>query len=125
MKTLLNPWFIAGCLLWLVTLIMRRLGHPLPFINGYAGDAAVIPVIASLTLCFMRMFMIKSYSYVLSARQVVFIVAYTSIVFEALLPALSKTYTRDWADVLLYALGGAFFYTVMNRPVVRKVKFSL
>jgi hypothetical protein len=118
MKTLLNKWFIASCLIWLVVITSRKMGHPLPIINGYIDDAIAIPVIANLGLWFQRVVIIKNNYYVLSKWYVVFIVAYVSLIFEGLLPLFSKTYTADWIDVLLYIIGGMFFYRVMNRSVM-------
>jgi len=120
MKTLLNPWFIVGCLTWVMVLVLRKIHHPLPYLNGYINDAFAIPVIANLGLWFNRAFIIKNDHYVLSKRQVVFIVVYVAIVFEGFLPYLSKTYTADWIDVLLYILGGLFFYTVMNKAQIEQ-----
>ncbi len=117
MKTLLNPWFILGCLTWVVIYASREFGYPLPFVNGYIDDLFAIPVIANLTLCLMRVAIIRSNYYVLSASKVVFVVVYVSLVFEVILPLLSKRYTRDWLDALLYAIGGLFFYLVMNKPL--------
>ena len=118
MKTLLNKWFIAGCLIWLAVITMRKLGHPLPFINGYLDDAFAIPVIANLGLWFQRVIVIKNNYYVLSKSHIVFITMYAALVFEAMLPHFSRAYTADWIDVLLYIIGGVFFYKVMNKPVV-------
>ncbi|ASU33010.1 hypothetical protein [Mucilaginibacter xinganensis] len=118
MKTLLNKWFIAGCFVWLVVFSMRKLHHPLPYLNGYLDDAVALPVIANLGLWFQRSVIIKSEYYVLSVWQVAFITGYVIIVFEGMLPFLSKTYTADWVDALLYILGGAFFYWVINKPIV-------
>jgi hypothetical protein len=117
MKTLLNRWFITGCLIWIIVLAARKTGHPLPLVNGYINDAFAIPVIANLGLWFQRVLIIKNNYYVLSPLHVFFIVAYVSVVFEGLLPLYSKTYTADWIDVLLYIAGGLFFYFVMNRPL--------
>ncbi|MDF2431932.1 MAG: hypothetical protein JWP44_1563 [Mucilaginibacter sp.] len=114
MKTLLNPWFIAGCIIWIVVITTRKLGHPLPYVNGYINDAFAVPVIANLGLWFQRVVIIKSNYYVLAPRHVIFIVLYLAIFFEGLLPWLSKNYTADWIDVLLYVIGGLFFYRVMN-----------
>ena len=118
LKTLLNPWFITGCAIWAVVIISRKLGHPVPIVNGYIDDAFAVPVIAGLSLWFMRVFIIKSDYYVLSRWKVVFIVIYVSLVFEVLLPLISKKYTADWIDVLLYSIGGFFFYWVMNKPLL-------
>jgi len=118
MKTLLNRWFIAGCIVWLLVFATRKLHHPIPYINGYITDVFAIPVIATLALCFQRVVVFKSNFYTLSKWHVVFITVYVSLAFEVLLPWLSKTYTGDWADVLLYIVGGIFFYRVMNKPVL-------
>lgn len=120
MKTLFNPWFILGCITWIVIYTTRKFGHPVPFINGFIDDAFAIPVIANLTLCYMRVIVIRSNYYVLSPWKVTFIVAYVSLVFEVLLPLLSKRYTGDWIDALLYVFGGIFFYFVMNKPLVSR-----
>jgi hypothetical protein len=120
MKTLLNRWFIAGCLTWAIVITARKSGHPLPYLNGYINDAFAIPVIANLALWFQRVFIIKNNYYVLAPWHVIFIVAYVSFVFEGFLPLLSKTYTADWIDVLLYIIGGLFFYKAMNKPLVKQ-----
>jgi hypothetical protein len=120
MRTLLNPWFVAGCTIWLVIFLCRKLAHPVPWVNGYIDDFFAVPVISNLTLWFMRRAVIRSSYYILSAWKVTFIVLYLSLVFEVLLPLLSKTYTSDWKDAVLYAIGGVFFYYVMNRPVLSR-----
>jgi len=75
-------------------------------------------VIGNLALWFQRVFIIKNNYYVQSAAQVMFLVVYMSLFFEWLLPMVSKIYTADWRDVLLYCIGGVFFYFVMNKPVL-------
>lgn len=120
MKTLFNGWFIAGCLTWVIVIMARKLGDPLPVLNGYITDAAAIPVIANLGLWFQRVFIIKNNYYVLAPRHIIFIVVYVSLIFEGILPLFSKTYTADWIDVLLYAIGGLFFYKMMNKPIMKK-----
>jgi glycopeptide antibiotics resistance protein len=122
MKTLLNKWFLGGCLLWLVITIMRRSGHPLPVLNGCIDDLLAIPVIANLGLWFQRVFIIRNNYYVLSPWHVLFIVVYVSILFELALPYYSKTYTGDWRDVILYLVGGIFFYKIINRPIVPETR---
>jgi hypothetical protein len=120
MKTLLNPWFILGCITWVIIYSSRKLGHPVPLLNGYIDDFFAIPVIANIVLSYMRVMIIKSDYYVLSAWKVVFIVLYVSLMFEVLLPLYSKKYTGDWIDAVLYAIGGVFFYFVMNKPVASR-----
>jgi len=120
MKTLLNKWFIGGCLIWLVVTILRRSGHPLPVFNGYLDDLLAIPVIANLGLWFQRVFVIRNNYYVLSSVHVTFIVVYVSVLFELVLPYYSKAYTGDWIDMTLYLAGGIFFYKIINKPIMLK-----
>jgi hypothetical protein len=94
------------------------MGHAVPVINGYIDDMAAIPVMANLALWFQRVFIIKNDYYVLAPWHVIFITAYVALVFEGLLPVLSKIYTADWIDVVLYVLGGLFFYRIMNKPII-------
>jgi hypothetical protein len=119
MRTLLNPWFIAGCATWIIVMTARQLGHPVPYLNGYINDLFAIPVIANLALWFQRAVMYRSEYYVLAPWHVIFIVAYVSVAFEGALPRFSVRYTADWADVVMYVIGGFFFYFVMNRPAMR------
>jgi hypothetical protein len=122
MKTLLNKWFIFGCLIWLVVIILRKAEHPVPVLNGYINDLAAIPVIANLGLWFQRVLIIRNNYYVLSAWQVAFIVIYVSVLFELALPHYSRTYTADWTDVLLYSIGGVFFYKIINKPIMPETR---
>jgi hypothetical protein len=118
MKTVVNGWFITGCLVWLIVFTLRKIHHPIPYVNGYVTDVFAIPVIANLGLWFQRVVLRKDNRYVLTKEQILFIVIYVSLVFELLLPHISKIYTGDWIDVLMYVIGGLFFYKVMNKPVV-------
>lgn len=121
MKTLLNPWFIAFCLLWSVLYFARITHHPVLYLNGHLGDFLAVPVIANLGLWFQRVFMIKRSTYILKAGHVIFIVIYLSVVFEWLLPIYhQEIFTRDWTDILLYLTGGLFFFRLMNKPLPPK-----
>ena len=122
MKTLLNKWFLGGCLMWFVVTVLRRSGHPLPVLNGYIDDLLAIPVIANMGLWFQRVFMIRNNYYVLSPWHVIFIVIYVSVLFELVLPSFSKTYTGDWIDVTLYMVGGIFFYKIINKPIAPETR---
>ena len=127
MKTLINKWFVGGCLIWLVVTILRRSGNPLPVFNGYLDDLLAIPVIANLGLWFQRVFVIRNNYYVLSSVHVTFIVVYVSVLFELVLPYYSKAYTGDWIDVTLYLAGGIFFYKIINKPIMpekREVNYN-
>ena len=116
MKTLLNPIFLTGCLVWLLLFILKKT-HPVPYLNGYIADAFAIPVIANLGLWFQRVFVYKNNGYVLKFGHVVFILIYVTLVFEIILPRYSNRYTADCLDAMLYIAGGVFFFRLMNKPL--------
>lgn len=118
MKTLFNPWFIGFCLIWSIYFVASITNHPILLLQGYLTDLLAVPVIANLGLWFQRIFIVKRSTYVLKAGHIIFIVLYLSLVFEWLLPKYRpEKFTGDWMDVLLYILGGLFFFWRMNRPI--------
>ncbi len=117
MKTLRNIWFILFSLIWLMVFCGRKLGVVVPGLNSYLTDVLAVPVISTIALAFQRQFMAPSANYCLKAGHILFIVSYTSLIFEFLLPRYAATYTADLWDVFMYAFGGLFFWLVMNRPL--------
>lgn len=124
MKTLFNPWFILFSAIWTILYIFRISGHPVKFFNGHLTDFSALPVLANLGLWFQRVFVVKRSTYILKAGHVVFIIVYISVVFEWLLPKYHpEKFTGDWTDVLLYILGGLFFFKWMNKPLPKNANF--
>ena len=118
MKTLLNPLFIGFCVAWAILYLARITHHPVLYLNGHLPDFLAVPVLATLGLWFQRIFIYKRSTYVLTAGHVIFIVLYLSVVFEWLLPKYHpEIFTGDWTDVLLYIVGGCFYFKVMNKPI--------
>lgn len=116
MKSLSNYWFISFCLLWLAVFVGRKLGLTIPYFNDYLTDLLAVPVIASLGLAFQREFVERSNAWCFKPGHLVFIVAYTSLLFELFLPNYSDAFTADLMDVVMYITGGLFFWGIMNRP---------
>lgn len=119
MKTLSDRWFISFCLLWSLVFIGRKLGISLPYINDYLTDLLAVPVIATLGLAFQRHFVERSNLWCLKPGHLIFIILYTSVVFEFVLPLYSDAYTGDLMDMLMYLAGGLFFWKTMNRPGIQ------
>jgi hypothetical protein len=114
MKTLLNKWFIAFCIIWLIVFIATK--NQIYFywpIQFYLIDLIAVPIISQLCLWWMRL--IHSSTYKLGIWQVIFIVANLSVVFEGVLPNYNTRYIADVLDVLAYGLGGIFYYQIMNK----------
>ncbi len=53
----------------------------------------------------------------LGGKQIAAAVIYAIVVFEWLLPVLSKKYVGDWVDVGAYAAGAGVFYLISKAPL--------
>lgn len=115
MKYLFDPLFICYCILWLFIKIFRYLNTPIPYLNSYLTDFLAVPVIAHIAITITAKYIVKNKNYTYNLFYLLFIAAYTSVVFELIVPQISDKHTADIYDVLFYFLGALFYYTV-HRP---------
>jgi hypothetical protein len=109
---LLNPWFLASGGLFIVHYILQHAALKLPLADAYLDDLLCMPVVLSISLAAMRFLYSKTR---LTTAQILFTFIYCSVLFEVFLPMISRTYTGDVTDVVLYALGAWFFARMMNK----------
>ncbi len=115
MKALYNKWFLFFCLLWMMVFSLQKFGIDLPdLLQFYFLDLIAIPVLATLGLAFLKITEANDHI-ILKKWQLLFIVVATSIAFEIIWPIYNERYTADWVDVLLYTIGGLFFWRKMNK----------
>lgn len=95
---------------------LNYIDYPLPrFIRFYVNDLLIVPIAASTSLYLMR-WIFKVKNLVLSVAEIVFVVVFFSGLFELVLPYFHTRYTGDWYDVMMYVLGGLFYWKYMNVP---------
>ena len=122
-----NLFFIVCCLLfWANQYLERVQGIFIPFLHEYLDDLLAMPVVLGLTLQIMRWFHQQKDQYVFTKLQIAIAVIYFSLIFEVFLPMKSATYTRDWWDVLCYAIGAVAFHYLINKAETspKKVKME-
>lgn len=116
MSVLKNPLFIISCLIfWINQYIERIQGLYIPYVHAYLDDLLAMPVVLGITLQAFRWFHPLKERFIFSKTHVIIAVFYFSLIFEVILPMKSSTYTRDWWDVLCYAIGAAAFYFWINK----------
>lgn len=121
MKTLLNFWFIGFSLIWFTIYSSNLLGHQFYWlIQFYLLDLIAVPILSQLGLWWMRLIKGKA-NELLSIWHIAFIVLSLSLVFELYMPKHQNRYTADVWDILMYFLGGLFFYFIMNKPPDQKI----
>tara|TARA_Y100000589_G_C26964539_1_gene552057 strand:- start:416 stop:808 length:393 start_codon:yes stop_codon:yes gene_type:complete len=94
-----------------ISLYVKFLVPNQSFLNHYLADLICMPIIFYLVGEIFRILKINS---ILSLPKIIFGVVYFSFIFEFLLPQFSNRYTRDWYDVLMYCIGGLFYYVVFK-----------
>lgn len=114
MKLLLNPFFLLAIGLYLVNRFLLPVLDLTQYRVPYLNDILALPVVLTVTLWLQQKLFPRSCRLRLNAAQVVFAVIYFAVFFEGILPALSDRYTRDYWDMLAYAVGGIIYYFLLN-----------
>ena len=118
-----NPIFIfASLAFWVNQYLEKSLGIFVPIYHAYGDDLMAMPVVFGLCLQVMRWIHPLGSQLTFSRKQVIIGLAYFSIVFEIVLPLISKTYTADPLDVICYGLGTLVFLKFMNKPAPQPKK---
>lgn len=113
MKLLLHPLFILASLLFLLNQFLESRQIFLPYIHAYLDDLLCFPIVLTLTLSLLRK-IYQNPHFRFTTMQIVFAVAYFSLVFEVILPYFSANYKGDVWDVVAYSLGAKVFWKWMN-----------
>ena len=114
MKLLLNPFFLLALGLYLVNRYLLDLLGFSDYKVLYLNDMLCLPIVLTVALWLQQKIFPRSARSRLNVAQVVFTVIYFAVFFEGILPAFSERFTRDYWDILAYAVGGVIFYFVFN-----------
>lgn len=113
MKYLLRPLFILACTLFIINQLSESQQIFLPYIHAYLDDLLCFPIVLTLILFLLRK-IYRNPHYRFTTTQIVFAVAYFSLVFEVFLPYFSANYRGDVWDVVAYGLGAWVFWKWMQ-----------
>lgn len=116
MSVLKNPLFIFSCLLFWINQYLEKIQEIyIPYVHAYLDDLLAMPVVLGITLQAFRWFHPLKDQYIFTKIHIILAVVYFSLIFEVILPMKSDTYTRDWWDILCYAIGALAFYYCINK----------
>jgi len=124
MKLIWNTYFISLCLLYIIN---KFLGTPLAttsflyiFLKNHLNDFLYMPIV--LTICLAVVRWVKSLSnYLLNLGMIIGMTVFSSVVFEWIGPSYFVHTTGDWIDVVMYVLGGSFYYVLQKKYVTNSV----
>lgn len=113
MKLLFHPLFLLACILFVLNQFLETHQIFIPYVHAYLDDLLCFPIVLNLTLFLLRK-IYQNPDYRFTTMQIVFAVAYFSLVFEVVLPYFSENYRGDIWDVVAYGLGAIVFWKWMN-----------
>ena len=114
MKTILHPLLLIAVTLYLLKILLFKMGIHIQLVQNYLGDLLCMPVVLTCTLWFQRHITTRNPDYQFTIYHVLVAVALYSVLFEWILPNQSPKYTADLWDVVAYSLGGIIFYFGIN-----------
>jgi cell division protein FtsW (lipid II flippase) len=110
----MNRWitwfFVVALALGSTIYLAQSYDVQLPnLVNNYVNDLLIVPIVLTLCLYFMS-WLKQDDKYRLPLYLILYISAIYAVLFELILPNYYQRYTADTIDVMLYFLGGFFFY---------------
>lgn len=118
---LIHPWFVGMLILLAVHQIMQKaLDLNVPILDSFLDPLLFMPILLHLILWEQRFLFKKGSNYVLSWRQIVFILVFVTVFCEYFFPRWSDNFTMDYWDIFCYTIGALLFWLFFNIPL--KVK---
>lgn len=114
-RPLKHPFFIVSITLFTINYVVELAGYSIPYVHAYLDDLLAMPVIFTIVLVLIR-WGAKKTDFNYSWLHLLVGFAYVSINFEWILPNISQSYTADWIDVTLYALGTLLYMAILWKP---------
>ena len=126
MAILRSTVFISCCILFIAhQLLQKGLGIHIPIIDPYLDSLLAMPIILSFLLLEKQILFRKGDHYRLTVFEVTVATLFISLVSEWLFPSLSKKFTHDWIDIILFIAGAIIFYFTINRKAENTSKRTL
>lgn len=97
---------------------LNLVAYKIPYLN----DVLCLPVVLPVAWWLQQKLFPQSARPRLNGAQVFFTWLYFSIFFEGILPAYSEKFTRDYWDILAYAIGAIFYYLFLNPKASSGIK---
>jgi hypothetical protein len=108
-------YFYIAILLWMIHSILLAAKIHVSFFDNYLDDLTLLPIILGIALIIQRKKISKNNEYKFNRVLILFAWLYFCIMFELVIPHLSKSFTADWLDCIAYGLGAYYFDKLINK----------
>ena len=101
--------------LFVINQLIEKAGYIIPFVHSYLDDILCPGIVLGFALTIQQQLTYRTTTYRFSLWNVIFFVAWYSILFEVLLPIWDQRHFSDPWDVLAYTSGAFLFLKFGNR----------
>jgi hypothetical protein len=117
-KVEINPWFVGSVILYFLVRTLRVYSWiELPnFLLYNLTDFLCLPILLTIANLLIKI-LFPSQCFKISVSQIVLLVLFYSVLFECILPKVSTKYTADYLDVIMYFLGGGFYWLLSRNKI--------
>lgn len=117
-KVEINPWCVGSVILYFLVRTLRVYSWiELPnFLLYNLTDFLCLPILLTIANLLIKI-LFPSQCFIISVSQIVLLALFYSVLFECILPKVSTKYTADYLDVIMYFLGGGFYWLLSRNKI--------
>lgn len=118
-KTNFPNWFLVCVIIFTAHQFLQKTGFVnISLIDNYLDPLLAMPLLLQLNVLEKR-FLWKKLNYRTPLATVILLTLFVIFLSEGLFPYLSKKFTHDYWDVLMFFLGASFFvFVTYRKPLV-------
>ncbi|PHI20845.1 hypothetical protein CEQ90_05635 [Lewinellaceae bacterium SD302] len=111
LKLFRTGWYVAFGLFILHQITQRLLGWEFPLIDHYLDPLLCIPLVLGIMAAERKLYFGAGR---MLALETLVLTIFLAILFEEVFTRISSEFSRDIYDYLAYALGGIYFWMLVN-----------
>lgn len=116
LQTLLNPFFLSACLIFLIHQYMQiYLQISIPWIDNYLDDLLCMPIFLNFLLIERKILFRLPFNHQFTLLDTALMILVLSLIFEEIYPLLNPACIKDHWDYFYYFVGGLLFYCFINK----------
>lgn len=125
LKLFFDRYFLFYATSWLLIRFLRDQDITIRYLNDWLTDFVFVALVTHFTLCVGHFLLGFKVSFRYSFKPIALACLLTSIVFEIIAPKITNYNTADPIDVLMYFLGGYFYYKIHQNYTLKKILIYL
>lgn len=122
LKLFFDGYFLFYANSWLLVRYLRGQDVIIRYLNDWLTDLVFVALVTHFTLCIGHFLLDFKVSFRYSFKTIALACLLTSVVFEIIAPKITTYNTADPMDVLMYFLGGYFYFKVHQNYTLKRMQ---